>query len=207
MASWTDKALDLGGKAWESLTKDYFKNWLQCLERPGTPVFKPGSFFSGLEGRLARLFATCTTLTGAVLGLDWLLPGSHGGHVSLGLLTWIASFGAAAVSYQMYSRVLFRIRLSITQTFFIFAFVVLPWIPIFAVVNAFGRRVSFGPLFLLVEMSLCAIVVFYLAIGVKTIAGVGMNFALFSLLFGPIILVLAYVLAPHLAPPPTKAVN
>jgi hypothetical protein len=198
MASGLDKAFDLASKAWGSLSKDYFKNWLQGLERPGPPVFKPDTSFSGLDGRLTRLFMACATLTGAVLGINWLLPGTGKGHVSLGLLTWVAGFAATAVFYSLYAGLVFRIRLSIRQTFFAFSFVALPWIPIFAVVNVFGRWVPFGPLFLLLEISLCAAVIVYLVSGIRIIMpSVGRTRALSSIAIAASVIILSWLLAPQ----------
>ena len=123
------------------MTERYLTNWLGALEAPKDPPFKRDSTFEGESGRLVRLLIVSVLLTAAVEGVDVGINWEQlkkGLEISPLVLKPVAVLGLTAVLYGFFAR-LFFIKISLTQVFFCFSFVVLPWAPIIAALILVGK--------------------------------------------------------------------
>jgi hypothetical protein len=170
--------------------------WLTFLGGPQDPPFSAGaSFPRGEWSRFFRLLTISLALTGAVLGIDSLvLPGGTGKMLTLNALQLklVVGFALAGIPYSVYAKA-FRIAITGRQSFFCISFVVLPWLPVLAMIKLAGRYLGFLVLFLCANGAILRIG-FLLSAGIRVVTGASMFRVAFSLLLG-IAIVVASVLS------------
>lgn len=140
------------------LTQQAFNDWLNLLQGPSQPPFEADSEFKEPWPHLLRLVTlvlvlVTTVLTFSYLGLkaaekEEIVKAFLTNTIAQGRLTvMIILVGALfAVLYGLMLAPLFKVKITVQQTFFTFLFVLLPWVPIVTLVWVLGYIVPDLPL-------------------------------------------------------------
>src|SRR5262249_47278028 len=107
------------------------------------PPFLPNTTFDGEVKRFWGIFFVSAVLTGFTVVLD-LSKAPNNLALSPTARYCIAGTAAFAILYSLGFSRLFGIKITVKQAFFTFAFLTIPWIPVFSFVIFFGPR--FGKL-------------------------------------------------------------
>jgi hypothetical protein len=121
-----------------------FSEWLALLGGPPGPPFNKTVDFKNEWGRLTRLGVVVLVLLGAIWGISYRFSNvTPTSPAFLGILLGGAILG---VVYRAMFAPLFRIKVSLYDTFFLMLLLGLPWAPMVETVRAFGNRYSVNPL-------------------------------------------------------------
>lgn len=140
------------------ISRTTMNDWLNLLQGPAEPPFTAKSDFQEPWPHLLRLVTLVLILVTVVLTFSYLgLKASEKDEIVTAFLAntvtqtrftvMIILVGALfAVLYALMLAPLFKVRITVPQTFFTFLFVLLPWIPIVTVVWVLGYIVPDIPL-------------------------------------------------------------
>jgi len=152
-ASAADVAPKNGGKNEAdkpSVISKSFDEWLDSLSSSGTDVFRPQTTFQNDEiSRLLRVLSFSAALTAATVAIgslkattaSSLLSDANSLLSNSTCLKIAVEFVYVGLFYRVYSR-LFKIRLSLRQSFFCFALVLIPWIPVISALKVVGDQTN-----------------------------------------------------------------
>jgi hypothetical protein len=120
-------------------------DWIDLLQGPASPIFSLNSDFKSEWGRLFRLLSLTLSMTGAILVVFSIVQGdwrTYANQMPYTLITLVIG-AVLGVPYAFIIAPLMRIKIGFVPTFFSVLLLGLPWVPLFALVWAFGK--AFAP--------------------------------------------------------------
>jgi hypothetical protein len=141
--------------------------WLDLLQGPKEPPFAKQTNFNEEAKKFWQIFFISAVLTGfsVVLGTEEKFSLSPVARYFIG---GIAVF---AILYCLGLARFFRIDITIRQTFFVFGFLLFPWIPIFSfIIFAAGHFKPLAPMFVLMLWMLPWYIVWSIAKGISIVS-------------------------------------
>lgn len=142
--------------------------WLDLLQGPKDPPFAKHTNFEKEVKSFWQVFFISAVLT----GFSVVLKTDEKFSLSPVASYCICGIVVFAILYCLGMSLFFRINISIRQTFFIFGFLLLPWIPIFSFIRFAAFRFGpLAPLFLVMLWVLPWYIVWSIAKGISIISG------------------------------------
>jgi hypothetical protein len=148
------------------------QDWWDLLDLPRAPLFAANTNFTQQEGKLIRVLLLCTACASIALGND----NAHGfslTRISPEQMKWLVWIVFAAILYILLAGFIFRISLSPRQAVFVFAFTLLPYVPIMAVVHIMGDHWPVGGIFLIVFWIMLFRTLWSMTIGISAVSKAG----------------------------------